>query len=67
MFDKAGGLNIVAMREDKLLILCRGTKIILTQLAPAQGAVDKRHGNGFSFLLAKGQPIATGELWRLGL
>ena len=66
MFDKAGGLDIVAMREDKFLILCRGTKIILAQLAPAQGTVDKRHGNGFSFLLAEGQPIATGKLRGFG-
>ena len=39
MFDKAGGLDIVAMREDKFLILCRGTKIILAQLAPAMLAL----------------------------
>src|SRR5262245_17380555 len=54
------------MRKHELLVL-RGRRCLLAQLAGAQRTIDQRHGHRLTFAVSENQPIAASEFWGLGV
>ncbi|CEG10563.1 hypothetical protein BN961_04003 [Afipia felis] len=65
MFDEAGCLNIVRMRQHELLIL-RGSPHVLAEFSGAQGAIDQRHRHRLALGLAEVNAVAACEAGGFG-
>ncbi len=65
MFDKTGGLDVIAMFHHEFAVLCRAHDLFAHFLG-AHGAINQRHGNGLALVLTEHKTIAAGELRQLG-
>ena len=66
VFEEPRSLNVVGVIENEFSVLSRRALEIFAQFFPAQRAVDQGHGDRLALRLAKDQPVASGELRRLG-
>jgi hypothetical protein len=67
VFEKPRRLHVVGVVEHEFRVLRRRAHVVLAQFLPAQRAVDQRHRDRLALGLAKDEPVAAGELRRLGL